>query len=597
LLYPKFRESLNSAIGDEGALLASLAPALSNLLGFDTESEKFPTSTDEVYTTRINRLHYVVRQLFKVLCTADHPLILILDDMQWCDSSSLSLLSSIVTDGRLSHLLVVTTCREDETTRPYLDLLASCWEEHHITVKSIQLRNLDQSAVLSMVSTALRSSEEKTFQLSEIVHQKSNGNPLYVLQFLTRLYEDGLLKYNLGLMHWTWEETRVRTRFVMDNVADLTSAKLQNLPIQCQTILQIASCLGQTFDMDHLEFVMQEPRVQQIYAVVEGCWPLDLSASLNHLVGEGIVDFIPELVCYCFVHDLIQDAAFRLIPESDKLRVQLEVGRRLLRSPESLHSHRFSEMYLFRAVELSNAGAHLLGEDETLGLAKHNLDAGQRAMAKAAFASALKYMEEGLLRLGPGSWENQPHLTLDLASGAVEASYCCGDFTSMEKHMESVLKRGIPIHDKVRCYLTRILSYGAQDLNADALETGRDVLIKMKITTLPKCPGKHHVRVELAKTKLLLRGHTLTSLVALPLLKDKHWHQAMGIIDMMNAIAYCANINFFTVMNLRMLRWTIKQGVCRFSPTVFSTYGVVLCGLGELQLAHMFGELREPRPT
>jgi hypothetical protein len=48
-------------------------------------------------------------------------------------------------------------------------------------------------------------------------------------------------------------------------------------------------------------------------------------------------------------------------------------------------------------------------------------------------------------------------------------------------------------------------------------------------------------------------------------------------------------------MNLRMLRWTIKHGVCRFSPTVFSTYGVVLCGLGELELAHMFGELLEPR--
>jgi predicted ATPase len=266
LLYPKFRESLRSAIGGEAALLASLVPTLANLLGIDTESEKTPTPTDEVYTTRINRLHYVVRQLFKVICTADHPLILILDDMQWCDSSSLSLLSSIVRDGRLSHLLVVTTCREDDTARPYLDLLASYQEEHHIIAKSIQLGNLDQSAVLSMVSTALRSSEEKTFQLSEIVHQKSNGNPLYVLQFLTRLYEDGLLKYNIGLMQWTWEETRVRTRFVMDNVADLTSAKLQGLPVHSQTILQIASCLGQTFDKDHLEFVIRGPRVRQIYS-------------------------------------------------------------------------------------------------------------------------------------------------------------------------------------------------------------------------------------------------------------------------------------------------------------------------------------------
>ena len=63
----------------------------------------------------------------------------------------------------------------------------------------------------------------------------------------------------------------------------------------------------------------------------------------------------------------------------------------------------------------------------------------------------------------------------------------------------------------------------------------------------------------------------------------------MSVIDVMQAIAYISNMNFFAVMNLRMLRWTMKHGVCRFSPTVFATYGIVLAGLNELNMARIMG--------
>jgi predicted ATPase len=289
------------------------------------------------------------------------------------------------------------------------------------------------------------------------------------------------------------------------------------------------------------------------------------------------------------VHDTIHEAALHLIPDVDRIKLHSEVGRRLLRSAEHILCPRFSEIYFLRAVELSNSGAHLLAENESLELSKHNLEAGLKAMSKAAFPSSLKYMEEGLKLLGPLRWEKQPKLTLHLVNGAAEASYCCGDFVAMEKHLESVLTRDLPIYDKVRCYLTRILSYGAQDCNGLALETGRSVLIEMNVPMLPKKPGLLHVFVELMKAKRCLKKYDQQSLLSLPALEDHRWYQAMSVVDMMNAIAYCSDINFFAVMNLRMMRWTLSHGVCKFSPTAFCTYGIILCGLGELKEAHMFG--------
>ena len=659
----RIRQRVRDSIGTEGhRLLTSLVPELASLVGLDEQGgssgessigdgdedaaivaamaagvptdkelchEADPGQHDpnDVYTTRSNRLQYVFRQLFAALGSTDHPVVLVLDDVQWCDGPSLSLLVSLASDPDLPNVLLVTAAREEELSESHSFVLQlqTLQEQRPGSIRTIPMGSLDQSAVLSIVSTVLRSSEEKTFQLSEIAHQKSNGNALYVIQFLTSLYDEGLLKYNLGLLQWTWEESKVRARFVMDNVVDLTAAKIQRLPYPLQRVIQVAACLGQTFDRDHLECIVREPRVRQalatnhidcfeekVVAIDTGdrndnvndepnnrpaddgdqAWPSDLSACLEALLDEAVIDYIPQLGCYCFVHDLIQDAAFHLVPEENRLRLQSEVGRRLLRfrdDGETCRSPRLSDQYYFRAVDLSNAGVDFLDGPEKRALADHNRAAGTKAMEQAAFAAALRYMEHGQRCLGPGGWSDHPQLALALASGAVEASYCCGDFESMESHMASVLKRDIPVEDKVRVYLTRILSYGAQDQNAKALATGRKVLLRMGMTRLPKRPGLRHVVLELVKTKFLLRRHTESTLLALPLLTNDRWLQAMSVVDMMNAIAYCTDINFFAVMTLRMLRWVVTHGVCQYAPTVFSTYGIILCGLGELQAARMFG--------
>ena len=607
---------IRKAVGKESHILTSLAPELSYVLGID---ERGPTDQQCSYANRSNRLNYIFRQFMRALCRPDCPVVMVLDDMQWTDASSLGLVSTLLTDPRLSSFLLVTTCREEEVDNhhPFVRQLQQWQHEDHIPVRTIAIGNLDQSAVLSIVSTALRSSEERTFKLSEIVHQKTNGNAWYAIQFLRSLYDEGLLRFNLGLMQWMWEETKVRSQFVMDNVVDLTAAKIRRLPPACQNVLQIASCLGQTFDLDHLEFVLQEPRVKAIFDSVaaggngdkeedeekaeamERHWPDDLVVCLKELVQESVIDFISQLKCYCFVHDLIQEAAFHLIPESKSARIQREVGRRLLRCKEHLASTKLGDQYYFRAIDLSNAGSDLLDDHEKLALANFNLEAGEKAMEQAAFASALKYMEQGLRCLGPEAWSREAELTLGLASGAVEAAYCCGDFESMEVHMASVLDRDdLPIQDKVRVYLTRILSYGAQDRNFEALQVGRKVLREMKVTNLPMRPTTRHIIVELLKTKQLLRNHTPDSLLALPKLESKKWLLAMSVVDMMNATAYVFDINFFTVMNLRTLRWSVAHGVCRYSPTVFSTYGVILSGLGDVKVARMYGtyHLRERLP-
>jgi predicted ATPase len=583
---------LQDAIGDESHILTVLVPGLKEL--FPSSDERSSEPSDDKFDTRSVRLHYIFRQFIGSISCPEHPVVFVVDDMHWTDSSSLLLLANLVTDKKLSSFLLLATYREEETddAHPAIKTFAELQDHPNVALRSISIAALDQMATYSIVSTALRSSEEKTIKLSEIVHQKSNGNAMYTIQFLISLYEDGLLRYNLGLMQWTWDELSVRSRSVTDNVVDLASEKLHRLDSTSRAILQIASCLGQTFDKVKLVYVMDDARVQGLLAASGQADEKppeesrsDLTSCLDGLVQEAVIDYIHQLDTYCFVHDLIQEAASTLIPEETRAQLQSAVGRRLLQSEMPL-----DDKFFFRAVELSNIGSDQLDEQEKLKLAQFNETAAHKATAKAAFSSALRYNEEGMRCLGAEAWTKHRALALSLSSGAVEAAFCSGDFATMETRMTSVLSQPIPIEDKVRVYLTRILSYSAQDRNELCLATGRRVLMDMGMTTLPKRPGTQHVILEFLKTKLALRKQTEQSLKELPVLEDERWYQAMSIIDMMQAVAYCSNQNLFAVMNLRLLRWTVKYGVCRFSPTVFATYGIILCTLNEIADGQMMGK-------
>jgi predicted ATPase len=495
-------------------------------------------------TTRSSRLQYLFRQFFRCICRPEHPVVLLLDDMQWSDDATLTLLSTLVTDSSLSSLMVLATCREEEVhdEHPWNVLLRNVQTQHakKVAVQQVALSSLDQPAVLNIVQTALRCTEERTFRLAEIVHSKSSGNAMYVIQFLSSLYDDGLLRYNVGSMSWMWDEHAVRSRFVTDNVVDLTTAKLQKLPLRMRTLLMMAACLGRTFDRSKLELIRRQERIKALLllgsaavveeveenktaaatlsaaeeaalpeapmqdssdskppelaeassspsasepespmsvvdelveaekvgdepateeeTVEEGEVVIDwLSAALHQLAEESVIEYLPELRTYCFAHDMIQEAASRLI--SDKVRgpVQREVGRALLQS------HQLKELddnFYFRAIELSNVvgSAEEVEEEEDKDddagdrheLARHNSEAGQRAMAKAAFGSALKYFEAGLRHLGNDGIRSDTTLFLELSSGAVEAAFCSGNSEALEKHIARAMQVDTPIENKVR---------------------------------------------------------------------------------------------------------------------------------------------------
>ncbi len=100
---------------------------------------------------------------------------------------------------------------------------------------------------------------------------------------------------------------------------------------------------------------------------------------------------------YAFLHDRIQEAAYALIPESLRASTHLQIGRLLLAnlSPDAVAEH------LFDVAGQLNSGAELLvDDDERAQAAAIDLQAGRRAKASAAYASALNYLVAGAEAFG-----------------------------------------------------------------------------------------------------------------------------------------------------------------------------------------------------
>jgi len=558
-------ERLRAAVGPNGRVLTELVPSLERLLGQQPElSELSPAETQ-------NRFRLVLLKFLGEVARPEHPAVLVLDDLQWADQPTLELLKHL-------QLLVIGTTRTDD-----LDLPGA---------RRLTLEPLTLADVTELIADTL--SCENVESLAGFVHQRTGGNPFFVNQLLTRLYEQGALRLEGG--EWTWD--RLESVPLTDDLGQLMAERIGTLQADCREVLRLAACIGHKFDLRTLAVVSGRSAVAAgdglREAVAEGIVsPLGHSAQvLEGLRLRGERNGHAAEVTYTFLHDQIQRAAYSLIEDHVKAQVHGQIGRLLLESlgPEALDER------VFEVVSHLNLGGEDPAETARGALARPararrlqlNLQAGQKARREAAFPSALGYFQVALGLLDDDAWSQDYEGTLELHLETTEAAYLSGNFALVEELTPVVLAEARTVLDQTRAYDVQIQSLVAERKLQEAVQTGFSVLELLGVT-FPQNPGPAEIGAELAA---LAQAVPLESLADLPPMTDPEKLAAMRMLSAVFSSCYLSSPQYMPFVTSQQVQLSARYGNAPSSAYAYATYGLMLCGVvGDLEAGHRFGTL------
>jgi DNA-binding CsgD family transcriptional regulator len=310
-------------------------------------------------------------------------LLLVLDDLQWADRSSLLLLEFLTRQLVASPLLVIGTYRDVEVTRrhPLSQALGNLIREQPFL--RLQLTGMTQAEVEQLIRKTSQSSPPPS--LIETIHRRTEGNPLFVNEVVRALDQEGMA------------ETREYILSVPEGVRDAIGRRLNCLTEECNQVLTTASVIGREFAFKLLSALNTGVTEEQLLAVID-------EALEAHLIEE-----LPDGVeRYQFSHALIQQTLAEELSTSRKVRIHARIGEAL----EGLYGANTDA----HAAEL----AYHFAESETISdvekLARYSLLAGELALASYAWEEALAYFQRGLAAKGTPATGTKPARDADEAA-------------------------------------------------------------------------------------------------------------------------------------------------------------------------------------
>ncbi|MBW4471337.1 MAG: PAS domain S-box protein [Stenomitos rutilans HA7619-LM2] len=589
----QWKACIVSALGENAQVIIDVVPELEQIIGSQPAVLKLSGSAAQ---NRFNRLFQTFIQVFT---TAEHPLVVFIDDLQWADSASLHLIKLLMSKSETGHLLMIGAYRDREVsaTHPLMLTLVDI-QQAHATLNTITLAPLSLDHTNQLIAETLSCTQALALPLTELVYQKTQGNPFFTNQFLKVLHEDGLITFDHHLGYWQCDIAQVRSLALTDDVVEFMALQLQKLPAATQHVLKLAACVGAQFDLATLAIVAEQPAAEVALAL----WKALQEGLL--LPTNDVYKFYqpseecgqvsdPQAVncCYRFLHDRIQQAAYSLIPDDQKQGTHLKIGQLLWQNTplEAL------DRRIFDLVNQLNEGIELITQaSEREELARLNLLAGKKAKLSTAYQTAVKHLELSIKLLPENAWTAHYELVIDLYQECIDCQYVVGNLDRAEALYEYAFSQAQTLADQINLYAIFIALRASRGENFQAsLKLGISGLNLLGIT-LPETVEELRSFTEAERQKLRSRLDAISpmALFDLPEMTDQKHQSSMRFLIALWELSYMASnaaINDLSV--LLMCNLSLQYGNTESSAYAYCLYGVSLANQGDYQTAFEFGQL------
>jgi len=342
--YPVLEALGSLCRGPEGnfvvQILATQAPTwLVQFPGLVTCQQRDRLQWEIQGATRQRMLREIVEALETI--TSERPLMLVLEDLNWADPSTVDLISAIARGRNTAKLMVIGTYRPADVAisdHPLkavkLDLLV------HQLCNEIALDPLREEEI-AMFLAAESSDGSVPEGLAALLHRHSEGNPLFMVAALDHMSQrafisrrKGIWKLNVSLDEIGLEEP--------ENLRQVIEARIDRLSEEERCALEAASIAGVSFSAA-VSAGTANMSVESFEVLCDG-----LSRRRQKLRSADPAHFPDGTTssCYAFVHALYREVLYRRQSPARRAKLHLLVAGRL----ETIYADRLSE----RAAELAH---------------------------------------------------------------------------------------------------------------------------------------------------------------------------------------------------------------------------------------------------
>ncbi len=335
--------------------------------------------------------------------------ILFIDDLHWADSASLSLLHYIARSISSARVLVLATYRSEELgpdveghAHPFLETLRMMRREN--VLKEIKLSSLAPADVVALAEKMVGGS--LYWELSNRLVEESQGNPLFVVESLRMLSERGSLVQDKGRWGLSTDEIGIPVK-----IKDIILRRVDMLKPSQQRTLQVASVIGEKFDVELLGAVLDQDSLD----VLEALNAIAQSSSL--LCCEGSY--------YEFDHARSREAVYNSVSAPLRRGYHAKVAEKLEATSLDAEGPLFNDL----AYHYAQAG----NKEKAV---KYALAAGEDALARFSNTEAEKHYSYVLGAVSDSSEQfGERTAALEGLGDALNAS---GLFTEAMKEFEQL---------------------------------------------------------------------------------------------------------------------------------------------------------------
>ncbi|MBQ9495495.1 MAG: AAA family ATPase [Treponema sp.] len=263
------------------------------MLGFNFVENQFTKGLDDAAK---QKHFYAIVYALIVHYAKQHPLIIVLEDIECSDAISLHMLEYICMQQDRASVFIIPVSRESKKIR-------QLFARNNVSV--MQLGRIDNNFA-SQLARELLNFETPDKSLIEKITTMANGNPLFINIIVESLIDSGAIEKTAGGHNRLVKEMpQLKIPYTIQN---FVLARLSALPFEAQVICKNASVIGFTFSLSMLSALIPETLTQEV-----------VEHSLELLVEQGLIMYINmRKTLFGFKEALIRDVIYRTIIEATK---------------------------------------------------------------------------------------------------------------------------------------------------------------------------------------------------------------------------------------------------------------------------------------